>query len=461
MTNTKWLRRALLGGVALSVTAAGAQADELTDLKAQLESLQARVGQLESQPAQPALPEGVSLLTFNRGQGSLANWGNVSKRDGLIPDDRGFTINVTPTADIPAPVAEVVVYGYVKGDVIYDFNDDAGDAFYIPNLWANPNDTKEHVRIHARQTRFGIKSKVDTAVGQIRTLIEGDFFSANNAFRLRHAWGEWDMTPYWTLGVGQYWQTAALLPIGISTVDFTGESGPFGYTRRAQVRLTYHDGPISWAVAIERPTFTSDAQWPNVSAYFQYDAAGGHQFIVTGTIADWSDPIAGLNAAGALNADHNIGWAVQAGANINLGDIATFTVGAAYGDQEVCAYLNNAGAWCFNSVDTDQGGALDWVAGEGWGVGGGFIFNVSDTTTVNVGAGWSHLENGTKGLEGIDSVDVYSAHGNVLWQPVKQMRLGWEVMYGKYKFDAGAGFNGAAQKKDDDVRAQFGAWFFF
>ena len=39
MTNTKWLKRALLGGVALGVMAAGAQADELSELKAQLESL--------------------------------------------------------------------------------------------------------------------------------------------------------------------------------------------------------------------------------------------------------------------------------------------------------------------------------------------------------------------------------------------------------------------------------------
>lgn len=457
MTNTKWLRRALLGGVALSVMASGAQADELSDLKAQLEALQSRVGQLESQPAQTALPEGVSLLTFSRGQGSLANWGNVSKRDGLVPDDRGFTINVTPTADIPAPVAEVVVYGYVKGDVIYDFNDDAGDAFYVPSLWASTNDTKSHVRLHAKQTRFGIKSKVDTAVGQIRTLIEGDFFNGDSTylFRLRHAWGEWDMTPYWTLGVGQYWQTASLLPIGISTVDFSGDAGPFGYTRRAQVRLTYHDGPISWAVAIEKPTFTSDAKWPNLSSYFQYDAAGGHQFIITGTVADWKGPEnAGIAA-------HKVGWAVQAGANINLGDIATFTIGGAYGHQEVCNYLNQTGAWCGTLVDTDLGGAADWFADEGYGVGGGFIFNVSDTTTVNVGGGWSHLENNLHAVEGIDSVDVYTAHGNVLWQPVKQMRLGWEVMWGKYSFDAGAGFNGAAQKKDSDIRAQFGAWFFF
>jgi acetylornithine/succinyldiaminopimelate/putrescine aminotransferase len=66
MTNLKWLRQALLGGAALSVLATGAQADELTALKAQLEALQSRVNQLETQPA-PALPAGTKLLTVHRG----------------------------------------------------------------------------------------------------------------------------------------------------------------------------------------------------------------------------------------------------------------------------------------------------------------------------------------------------------------------------------------------------------
>ena len=45
--------------------------------------------------------------------------------------------------------------------------------------------------------RFRIRSRSDTAVGQIRTLIEGDFegspFGTTTSFRLRHAWGEWDL----------------------------------------------------------------------------------------------------------------------------------------------------------------------------------------------------------------------------------------------------------------------------
>jgi hypothetical protein len=71
MTNNKWLRRALLGGVALSVISTGAQADDLDALKVQIEALQNRVNELETQPAQVA-PAGTGI-SFRRGD-ALASW---------------------------------------------------------------------------------------------------------------------------------------------------------------------------------------------------------------------------------------------------------------------------------------------------------------------------------------------------------------------------------------------------
>jgi opacity protein-like surface antigen len=460
MTNTKWLRRALLGSVALGVMASGAQADELSDLKAQLEALQSRVDQIEQQPAQMALPEGVSLLSISRGQTDLPNYGTQAARE-QNPSERGFTIAVTPTADLPAPIAEVVVYGYVKGDVIYDFTKDLGDSFYVGGLWSSNGDHDDHIRLHARQSRFGIRSRTDTAIGQIRTQIEGDFFSGGNVFRLRHAYGEWDMTPNWTFLAGQTWRTAVLLPIGVTTVDFSSSAGPNGFPRAAQVRLTYHSGPISWAVAIEAPSHTSDAKWPNLSSYLQFDAPGGHTFIVTGTVADARDTDYDF-----ISGD-NVGWAVQAGANINLADIATLTVGGLYGEGgQHCQYLAQDTPFCGGDfglvIDLDKAGAVDWFSDRGWGVLAGLSFGITDTTTFNVQYGLTWLENDLDFLEGHDSVLVQTVHANILWRPVQQMQLGWEVMWGEYDIDSGPGFSGAfAKKQDDAIRAQFGAWFFF
>jgi sensor domain CHASE-containing protein len=36
-------------------------------------------------------------------------------------------------------------------------------------------DGDDHISLTAQQSRFGIKSKIDTAIGQIRTQIEADF----------------------------------------------------------------------------------------------------------------------------------------------------------------------------------------------------------------------------------------------------------------------------------------------
>ncbi len=267
MTDTKWLRRALLGGVALTVMASsGARADELADLKAQLEALQSRVNTLEQQPAQQAsnLPPGASFITFERG--SRMDFVAQDRASDRVNqnDDAGFTIAITPTADMPAPVAEIVVYGYVKGDVIYDVDGNFNKfSFSMPGQDRFDEDDDEFVFLHANQSRFGIKSKVDTAVGQIRSRIEMDFFAASeaeefndaflglgqqNTIRLRQAYGEWDMTPNWTLLAGQTDQIATLSIIGVTLVDNFGDAGINGGTRFAQVRLTYNDGPLTWAV---------------------------------------------------------------------------------------------------------------------------------------------------------------------------------------------------------------------
>jgi opacity protein-like surface antigen len=456
MTNTKWLRRALLGSVALGVMASGAQADELSDLKAQLESLQSRVDQIEQQPALAALPEGASFLTLTRGSAQLPNYGTQAARDASnMPADRGFTIAVTPTADMPAPIAEVVVYGFVKGDVIYDFDKDLGDAFYVGGLWTSSGNGDDHIRLHARQSRFGIRSRTDTAIGQIRTQIEGDFFASSGSasvFRLRHAYGEWDITPRWTFLAGQTWRTAVLLPIGVSTVDFSSSAGPNGFPRAAQVRLTYHSGPISWAVAAEAPSHTSDAKWPNLSSYLQFDAPGGHTFIVTGTVADTRDTVFD---------NDDFGWAVQAGANINLADIATLTVGGLYGEGgQHCQYLAQDTPFCGSLLDIDKGGVDDFFSDKGWGVLAGLSFGITDTTTFNVQYGISVMDNDLEFIEDHNDVLVQTVHANILWRPVQQMQLGWEVMWGQYDIDSDDDFF-VGKDKDDAIRAQFGAWFFF
>ena len=87
---------------------------------------------------------------------------------------------------------------------------------------------------------------------------------------------------------------------------------------------------------------------------------------------------------------------------------------------------------------------------EAWGIMAGINFSVSDATSVNLAWGWSeYLDNEFFG----QNTDSMTIHANVLWQPVRQMRLGWEVHWGEISR------NGLADR--DSAGAQFGAWFFF
>jgi hypothetical protein len=137
-TRTK-LSAALLATAAASMLSTAASADELTALKAQLDALQSRVNTME---AAPAIPGNTSLMSYQRGFGG----NGFSKAERLLPqdavsvnEDAGYTIAITPTADMPAPVAEMTVYGYIGAHLHYAFDASTAMATRSPcPPWLTP-----------------------------------------------------------------------------------------------------------------------------------------------------------------------------------------------------------------------------------------------------------------------------------------------------------------------------------
>ncbi len=431
MTNSKWLRSALLGGVAVSVMAVGvagaqAQSNELSDLKAQLEALQSRVNTIETAPA---LPAGTSAITVRRGQSTNARLMEMGQRAGEMaePENRGFTFAVSPVADLPAPSTEITISGFIRSRLkwndenVRDFDIDAAiDG--TPSSWDIDVDA-----------RFRIRASTDTAIGQIRTLIEVQG-SEGGAVAVRHALGEWDMTSNWTFQIGRTWGTATPLDYGVTLVGASWQAGP-DVGRTQMVRMRYTNGPIRLMFALENPTLRSSglnttADYPNVAAQFRYSAAGGHQLWLAGEIADLDLP--GNNGTGYL---------LNGGANINLGDIASLTATATYGKGIAARNFGNVAQIGFNT----NGNPIKAL-----GAGVGVSFAVSEATTINAQYGFAKFSKNFAG----GTKNVHSIHANVLWRPVTQMRLGWEVRWGKEKQAGGTGTN-------DVIGAAFGAWFFF
>jgi len=461
------VRQLLLSSAAtLLVTTGGAVADELGALKAQLEALQHQVNTLEAQSVAPSAPEGASWIRFRNGSDiglDKANPDNAgfAKSNDVIPDDRGWSIAITPVADLAAPVHEVSVSGYVKADFIYDADQNLGDLFSFTAL-SNAAQTNENVRLHARQSRFRIQSRSDTAVGQIRTLIETDFFGGGNTLRLRHAWGEWDMAPNWTFGAGQTWSNFMPLIDLPDTLDFNGPAG-LAFTRQGQFRLTYKDGPLSVAVAVEDPSTTATHtgsiiaagtpeadvtdRVPDLTGHVQFNAPGGFKFALTGVVGQLHvDPDATATAT-ITGHDDELLWGGIAAASVDVTDSLSLTASGGAG-QGAARYIVGADTF----VNLGGSAANPSIAGrEYWHASASARIAFTDAVASNLA--WGYID-----FDGADTIAgqedyLQSVHANLMWQPVTKLKMGVEGMWAERKVK-GAG-------TPDAFRAQFGTWFFF
>ena len=161
-------KMALLGGAALAVSAAGAQADELTALKAQIESLNARVASME---AAPSVPAGYSLLTVSEGTSTVVPGNALEARDQASYGTRATIISVLPTADAPAATT-IEWSGYARAAIVYGMDTDRSFVVDDNGTPLDPTDdfnrysTEDNIDVLARG-QLKVVGKTDTAVGEV------------------------------------------------------------------------------------------------------------------------------------------------------------------------------------------------------------------------------------------------------------------------------------------------------
>ncbi len=240
----KTLALAIAIGVGGPATAV--RADDLQDLKAQIEALQKKVGELE-----------------------MKQETTEKKQSAAVPDNVVTGGATKGSFKLPGSNTSVTLGGYVKLDAVFSNPsagvDTKGDLFLDPTaIPVGPtagNNERNQVKFGARESRLFVKTNTPTSVGDLNTHVEFDFYGADgnesvsnsHGFRLRHAYG--------TLGnflAGQTWtnfMNPASLP---DTLDFGGPVGQI-FDRQAQVRWTQpFGGPGSatsgqWSVGLENP----------------------------------------------------------------------------------------------------------------------------------------------------------------------------------------------------------------
>jgi len=507
----KMLKWALLGGAAFAVTATAAQADELSDLKAQLETLQQRVTQLEAQPS-TSLPSGYSLMSFRSG-GAVYNAGpERAEMQQLTAVQNGFTIGVMPAADV-APVAEVTVSGEIRTILTYNGNDDihgkfsAGSDGWYKNPWKHEDaysfsekfkikDSDDTLDVQTR-ARLVVTGKAETAVGEVGGRIRiqaGNPFDDDNGAVINQAWAWWKFSPSWALYAG-LWDSTAAPQAGIDW-DFTGPTytgllGDDGSTE--QIRLVFNNGgPVTFAIAVEDnesddfctgtsalggitglpgtcyQSFNSAFQdsfgvaisssnvgndlgdVPAVAGYIAYDSEGVFLQLTGLWEQDdrqysyllWSDRTYG-NGGWWWNDDNELrnifykdnkakdNWFVGAGARFGLGDMATLTGAAFWGEGYQDAV--------YTVIGPDD---------QYWGASLGVIANVGEASRLEIGAAYFKNKDAFFGF--LD--DSWQATAGWYWDPVSQVTLFVNAGYAWQTYKGGCfGIDYGNTSADDEI----------
>ncbi|HUR42724.1 MAG TPA: hypothetical protein VMZ01_01360 [Aestuariivirga sp.] len=418
----KMMKLALLGGAAFAVMTAGAQADDLSALKAEIEALNARVAQLETMPA---APNGYSLMTYSKGDATVVPGNNFDYKLYKGLSTKANIIGIMPTADAP-PSTTIEWSGYVYAIVAntdYDYlqeNDTPAVAAvaFVPDNPATPlidervearaaipaidgydPDSKTSVigRAHLR-----VVGKTDTAVGevgvrvQLRARYQGVDNDEGRPFFAHEYWGWWAMTPELTLGGGF---SSSLGDIGFGmdgacncwwTDWFSSDERDTGFTTAfdpgdtAQVRLSWASGPISAAIALEES---------DLGVY--YNGGEEDNLALAGQIAYAGDTISGEISAIAYESSYGPygdGFQVGAGIGFALGSVANISLAAAMGENP------------YN--------------GDYWGASGLISFGLTDTVSFETGAAWRDYDDGG---------DLLEVLAGIYYNPVSQLTFGLEA----------------------------------
>lgn len=445
--------RTMLGisGTALALIAAGpVAADEIGDLKDQVNILMQRIEQLEQQQNE---------MEANQDQLQSAQ-DKMQDQVEAVPANVVTGGDTPGTFKLPGTNTEVEVSGYIKGDLIFDLDADVGDSFTASSIPADGTvaaDRNPHTRFHAKQSRLRVRTTTPMDNGKdLKTHLEGDFlgaggnqsFSNSTTFRLRHAYAS-----YGGLLVGQTWSNFMDFVAYPTTVDFFGPAGK-SFVRQGQIRWTTPNG---FSVSLENPEtdglgaagrlgesrggIGSD-ELPDLTVAWRGGPGGaGGSYEFAGLLRQLG--VNGVAPAGSALAgtridDDEVGWGVNLAGGWTFGD-TTLSASTTFGEG-IGRYIINGFA---NDVFVNTDGSIEAV--ESLSVNAAIHHSWSPTSSSLLAFGHFENDDPTRS-NGIDEINT--VHLNYMWNPYPSTTFGIEAIYGE--LDNADGTSG------DATRIQFG-----
>src|SRR5688572_26255883 len=182
---------------------------------------------------------------------------------------------------IPKTPVRVKIGGYVKFDLIHDFNPINSPDFFDVTKIPTDDSKGESTHMHAKETRLFLDFRSPSKVGELRAYVEGDFYGTSGAFRLRHAFVE--INGKWL--AGQWWSNFMDENIIPNTLDFE-KPAAYAFARHAMFRWKQ---PLSadayLAIALEEPNTSAQAPaepgkfespLPDLTARYRITKKWGH-----------------------------------------------------------------------------------------------------------------------------------------------------------------------------------------
>lgn len=183
---------------------------------------------------------------------------------------------------IPKTATRMKIGGYVKFDLIHDFNPIGSPDYFDVSTIPIDGSKGEITHMHAKETRVFLDFRSPSKVGELRAYVEGDFYGTSGAFRLRHAFVEINNGKWLA---GQWWSNFMDENIIPPTLDFE-KPAAYAFARHAMLRWKQALSSDSYfAIAVEEPNTRAqtpaepgkfESPLPDLTARYRVTKKWGH-----------------------------------------------------------------------------------------------------------------------------------------------------------------------------------------